>query len=67
MDYVFGQSLHFTGILSSIPEDKVAAVMLQFALGRFSFVFKSFFPFKTKVYILVDFMFFCACSRELWL
>jgi hypothetical protein len=32
-----GRSHHFTGITSSIPEDELAAVMLQSTYGRFSF------------------------------
>jgi hypothetical protein len=40
---LFGRSLHVTGVTSSIPEDDLAAVMLQSALGRFFFVFTSFF------------------------
>jgi hypothetical protein len=40
----FGRSLHFTGITSSMPEDELAAVMLQSALDRFLYVFRvSFF------------------------
>jgi hypothetical protein len=54
------------GITSSMPEDELAVVMLQSALGRFLYFLASFFLFKTKVYILVDSIFVCACSRALW-